>query len=310
MAKIECAFDASGYKVGLGEGPHWDHKNQRLLWLDIFDRSDESKGKILHIYDSTTGSDRAIKMDVAITSVVPRQNSSTSLAVTFQRNFAFLDIETKKLEIIKTVDEDKPMNRFNDGKCDALGRYWAGTMGHESVPTKLDPEQGSLYCLETGASDAVCKEKKVTLSNGIAWSTDNKTMYFIDSLLWKVFAFDFDLKTGSLTNKRVAVAIDPELGFPDGLCVDSEDKLWVAIYNAGVVNRYDPLSGSVLRSVKLPASKITSCCWGGKNLDELYVTSARECLSEEKVKNEPLAGSVFKVTNLNCKGMLANEYNG
>ncbi|XP_028393167.1 regucalcin-like [Dendronephthya gigantea] len=310
MAKIECVFDASGYKVGLGEGPHWDDKNQRLLWVDIFDRTDETKGKTLHISDPATGTDQAIKFDVPVTSVVPRKNKPTSVAVTFQRNFAFVDLETGKLEIVKTVDDDKPGNRFNDGKCDAAGRYWAGTLGPEPVPLQLMPYQGSLFCWDVGASGVSQWNKGISLSNGLGWSTDNKTMYHIDTYERKVFAFDFDLAAGSVANRRAAIDVDEKFGWPDGLCVDNEDKVWVAMYDGGQVVRYDPMNGSVISSVKLPVSKITSCCWGGKNFDELFVTSAREYLSEEKAKEEPLAGSVFKVTNLGCKGMRAHEYDG
>ncbi|XP_046858948.1 regucalcin-like [Xenia sp. Carnegie-2017] len=307
MAKVECAFDASGYKVGLGEGPHWDVKNQRLFWLDILDRSGNN-GKTLHIYDPISGSDHAIALDVSATSVITRENITSSLAVTYDRHFAFLDIETGKLEVTKTVDDDKPGNRFNDGKCDPAGRYWAGTMGPEPVPTHVVPYQGSIFCLDGISGTVEAKSTPYSLSNGMGWSADSKTMYFIDTLDRKLYGFDFDLHSASITNKRTVVEFDE--GWPDGMCVDSEDKLWVAVYDTSKVVRYDPKDGSVLMSVTLPVTKLTSCCWGGSNLDELYVTSARECLGEDRVKKEPLAGSLFKVSNLGCSGVPPNEFNG
>lgn len=216
---------------------------------------------------------------------------------------------TGQQEVVATVDEDKPENHFNDGKCDPAGRFWAGTKGRETGVGILPPEQGSLFSL-SGDRKLTKWIDKITISNGMTWSLDEKTFYYIDTVTSKIDAFDYNDEAGAISNRRSAVQVDPSLGYPDGMTIDSEGMLWVAMYDGWKVVRFNPTSGARLRTVDLPVAKVTSCCWGGKNLDELFVTCESLRLSPEERKAQPLAGSVFRIKNLGTRGLPAIAFNG
>ncbi|XP_032241153.1 regucalcin [Nematostella vectensis] len=299
MAEISVL---EGCFAQLGEAPHWDEQSSKLVYVDIL-------GKSVHLYDAATGKDTKYDFDDTVGAAVPRKTGG-SVVVLCGRSYTYLDLETGKKEVVATVDEDKPNNRFNDGKCDPAGRFWAGSMGPEPRATEVVPEQGSLFCLH--ADGAVTKhDSKITISNGLGWSPDNKTMYFIDSIPARcVYAYDFDMPTGSISNRRIAVQVDPLYGVPDGMSVDSDGMLWVAMYNGGKVVRYDPSNGKELSVIEFPVSKTTSCCWMGPDYDQLIVTSERCRLSQEEKDAQPLAGSVFRVKNLGAKGLPSIPFNG
>jgi sugar lactone lactonase YvrE len=157
--------------------------------------------------------------------------------------------------------------RFNDGKCDAAGRLWAGTMS-----TARRPGDGRLYRVGAGG-DAVVAIPSTTISNGLGWSPDNTLFYFVDSTSQAIDVFDFDLDGGEIANRRRFAAIDPGDGLPDGLTVDAEGGVWVCLFGGGCVRRYDP-AGRLDAAVELAISKPTSLAFGGPRLDRLYVTSA------------------------------------
>ncbi|XP_035676293.1 regucalcin-like [Branchiostoma floridae] len=223
--------------------------------------------------------------DCVVGAVVPRESGGAVVAA--GTKFAFLDFETRELTTVATVDQHKPTNRFNDGKCDAVGRFWAGkeTLGR-------------------GAFNGV------DLSNGLTWSPDNNIMYYIDSLQYSVDAFDFDLSTGTLRNRRQVMAFNPVDGLPDGMCTDTYGKLWIAMYDGGQVLQVDPNTGTQLRSIKFPVPLTTSCCFGGPNLDILYVTSSRVGYSPDEIEQKPLSGCMFQVTGLGARGTTAFCYDG
>jgi sugar lactone lactonase YvrE len=276
MNDIELVYDA---KVALGEGPSWDAANQLLYWVDILSQK-------LYIYDPRSNESRAIHTGQLIGAVVPRKEGGVVLAM--QNGFYTLDLDTEQLTPIIDPEQDQPTNRFNDGKCDANGRFWAGTMNlNESEPT------GSLYCMEEGHVRKVLSD--VTISNGIAWTKDNKTMYYIDTPTKQVVAFDFDLQHATLSNKRTVVTIPEGEGFPDGMNIDDEDMIWVAHWDGYQVSRWNPNTGEKLESIKVPAAKVTSCVFAGVDLDELYITTARTGLSEEELKSQPHAGGLFRI---------------
>ncbi|XP_078602219.1 regucalcin-like [Branchiostoma floridae x Branchiostoma japonicum] len=283
------------------EGPHWDNRTGTLLYVDI-------DGQKVHRWNPVTRQKDTVAMDCMVGAVVPREAGGVVVAA--GTKFAFLDFETRQLTDVATVDSHKPTNRFNDGKCDAAGRFWAGTMGHEPVPTQVERKVGSLYCLHTDRT--VTKAFNETdISNGLAWTSDNSIMYYIDSLQYSVDAFDFDLASGTLTNRRKVVSFEESRdGVPDGMCIDADGKLWVAMFGTGQVLQVDPETGTHLRSVKLPADQTTSCCFGGPNLDILYVTTASVGLSAEEVQQKPLSGCVFQVTGLGVRGTSGLCYNG
>merc|ERR1711860_9899 len=180
----------------IGEGPHWDEASQSLYYVDI-------EAKSVHRWNSVTGEDQKITLDQTIGFVVPWKKGGVVIGL--GKTFAHLDWDTKKVTILQEVDQGKD-TRLNDGKCDPRGRIWAGTMALEKEVAVVDPEQGSLYCLYTDGSVKKHVEK-VTISNGLAWSADNKTMYYIDSIPRCVYAFDYDIDNGTVSNKRIAIQL-------------------------------------------------------------------------------------------------------
>ncbi|XP_067677478.1 regucalcin-like isoform X1 [Haliotis asinina] len=289
----------------IGEGPHWDDVSQSLYYVDI------TNGDV-HRWDSNTGVDSKINMGPFATLVVPRKQGG--LVVGLGRKLVSVDWDTQAMETLAEVDQGTS-NRFNDGKCDPKGRLFAGTMGRETAPAQPEMEMGTLYSLDTNR-DLKKHVSKINISNGLAWSADSRILYYVDSIPGNIFAFDYDVNTGNTSNQRTVVDCGPErrftYGFPDGMTIDTEGKLWLACYSVGKVVRFDPQTGKELLTIGFPgATRTTSCCWGGKNLNELYVTCGKEGVTDEQFQtSDNLAGSVFKVTGLGFKGTPANVYEG
>ncbi|XP_038057161.1 regucalcin-like [Patiria miniata] len=283
------------------EGPHWDDVDQCLYFIDHI-------SGVVHRWDPETQKHETRKIDENVGCVVTTKTPGV-LLITGKHRFLSLDWEGGVATPIGEVDQDRPENHFNDGKCDARGRFWAGTLGPLETPTRVKPKQGSLYCLDVDRS--VTKHiDGVDISNGLCWSHDNKTMYYIDSLSHKVDAFDYCLDTGTPSNRRPAIEIPEEDGYPDGMTIDTEGMVWVACFDSSSINRYNPLTGEKLHTITFPCAYVTPCCFGGKNLDTLYVTTSKDGLSEQKQQEQPLAGSLFKVTGLGFKGRPAYQYAG
>ncbi|XP_076087238.1 regucalcin-like isoform X2 [Mytilus galloprovincialis] len=192
-------------------------------------------------------------------------------------------------------------------KTKEVQKIQLGTLG---VEISADGK-GSLYCLYT---DGTVKKhmEKIAISNGLAWTSDNKRMYYIDSIPGKVYGMDYDIETGTFNNEKVIIDFKAigTLGFPDGMTIDTEDKLWIACFNGGKVVRFDPDTGKQLQSIDFPAKRISSCCFGGPNYDELFVTCGRTAAPEEELKEFPLSGSLFRVTGLGVKGLKPSVYEG
>ncbi|XP_076319144.1 regucalcin-like isoform X2 [Tachypleus tridentatus] len=285
----------------VGEGPHWDERSQTLLHVDLF------AGDVCRL-EPRTQDTRAIHLDHEfVTLAVPYASNPRHLLVTTGTEVRRLQWDTGETEILVEVDKGEKRTRFNDGKCDSTGRLWAGTMGLESSPAKVDLGQGSLFSLDPNSLTVSKQVENLNLSNGMAWSSDNRLMFFIDSVPGKLYVFDCDVETGVLSNQRTLVDFTvsheyQDCGIPDGMTVDIEGKLWVACYNGSCVVRIDPARGNLLQKIEFPVSNITSCCFGGPNYDELYVTSALLGLTGEQRKHQQLAGAVFKVADLGVKG--------
>jgi sugar lactone lactonase YvrE len=281
-------------KADLGEGPCWDHENGVLYWVNIL-------GRTLNIYNPQTKENREIQLNQLVGTVVPRRSGGVVLAM--EKGFYLLDLKTEELTQIQDPESHLPENRFNDGKCDPYGRFWAGTMSLSEEKGK-----GSLYCLQTDMKI----EKKVgnlSISNGLAWSPDHNYMYLIDTPTKKVTRFDYDGKTGHIENPVPVIAFKEGEGAPDGMTIDEEGMLWIAHWGGARVSRWNPETGEQLSSIPIPALNVTSCAFGGKNLDELYITTARKNTSEENLERFPEAGGVFKVRP-GVKGMPAYPFNG
>ncbi|XP_031451902.1 regucalcin [Phasianus colchicus] len=288
--KIEC-IGTDRYR--LGESPVWDEKENSLLYVDI-------TGRKVCRWDAGSGQVQAVSVDAPVSSVALRK--SGDYVITLGTRFAALKWKEQLVTTIAQVDRDKAKNRFNDGKIDPAGRYFAGTMAEEIRPAVLEPRQGSLYMLCPDHS-VVKHFDQVDISNGLDWSLDHKTFFYIDSLSYSVDAFDYDLQTGKIGNRRSIYKVEKEENIPDGMCIDTEGKLWVACYNGGRVIRLDPETGKRIQTVKLPVDKTTSCCFGGKDYSEMYVTSASDGMDRERLSQQPQAGGVFKITGLGVKGI-------
>ena len=273
--KMELAADAGAI---LGEGPWWDASASVLYWLDI-------QGRRLHTFDPSLGKDRAVALAMRPGAVVGRARGGLLMAM--EDGFAFADPLSGSRRTIVDPEAELPGNRFNDGKCDPLGRFWAGTMD--------DAEQafsGSLYRLDPDLSWKRIIEG-VGISNGLAWSPDGRTMYYIDTRARRVDAFDYDLDEGSISGRRIAFEVPASMGSPDGMTIDEEGMLWVALWEGWGLGRWDPRTGRLLERVRIPVARTTSCCFGGERLDRLFVTTARTGLDSEGLIFQPQAGGLF-----------------
>lgn len=295
--KVECVVKE---RCEIGEGPVWEEKEGTLLFVDI-------SGQKIHRWNSTTNQKETVATEKFVGCAVPRRSGGYLIGE--GRSFGALDWESKSISTIAVIDEDKPNNRFNDGKVDPAGRLFAGTMAMEERPTVLELKQGSLFSLNK--DHIVVKHfNQVDISNGLDWSLDHKTFYYIDSLTYTVEAFNYDINTGSISNRRMVYKMEEGEGIPDGMCIDADGRLWVACYNGGRVIQIDPQTGVRLQTVKLPVDKTTSCCFGGRDYSDLYVTSACKGMDEADMAKQPQAGCVFRITGLGAKGIPANSFTG
>jgi sugar lactone lactonase YvrE len=279
----------------LGEGPVWDKRQKRILWVDIIN------GEIHCFYPDTNGL-RTCKVGHMVGAIALKRTGGVIAAL--NDGFASIDLNSGAIHFMSEVETHLPGNRFNDGKCDPAGRFWAGTMSMSNTP-----RAGSLYALE---KDLTVNTKLcgVTCSNGIAWSPDHKTLYYIDTPTRQVVAYNYDVINGNITDGRAVINISKGEGYPDGMTIDTEGMLWIALWDGWKVARYSPFTGEQLHEIILPVSRATSCVFGGDGLNDLYITSAREGLSEYDLKEQPLAGYLFVIKNSGFKGIEAFEYDG
>jgi len=249
----------------------------QLLWVDI-------TRHLVQWFDP--GSDGVKVLDVGrdVGAVAP--TTSSGLVAALPGEFALVSPDGAVRSVAR-VETDKPGNRMNDGKCDSHGRFWAGTMAYD-----LTPGAAALYRLNTDCTAEVVVEP-VTLSNGIGWSPDDRLMYYIDSTTQRLDVFDFDAPSGELRGRRTVAQIPQGKGMPDGLTIDADGCIWVALWGGGAVWRFTP-DGREDLLIELPVSQVTSCSFGGTDLSDLYITSAAAGLSEEQLAKEPHAGALFR----------------
>ena len=274
MDDPELILDAG---AELGEGPVWHAPDRVVLWVDI-------TAGLVHRFDPATGRDETYHVEAPLGAVVP--TTSGRFALAGPDGFARFDPATGEREPIADVEADDPRTRLNDGKCDPAGRFWAGTMDVEG----LRPI-GSLYRLAADRGVARVLDG-VTISNGLAWSPDASTMYYIDSATHAVDALDFEAETGVVTGRRHLAEFPHAWGLPDGMTVDEEGFLWVAFWRGSALRRI-ALDGRVVTTVHFPVSLVTSCAFGGDDLTDLYVTSAMIELTDVERGEQPAAGGLF-----------------
>ena len=259
----------------IGEGPAWDAARRRLVWVDV-------TGCEVHTFDPASGVDHVVDVGMHVGAAVPAGDDELLLAV--RDGLAMLSPDG--VRIIAEVEADRTGNRMNDAKCDPSGRLWAGTMPYEAA------EVGAAALYRYDGRSVVRVLTGVTLSNGLGWSPDGTVMYHIDSGTHQVNAYPFDPATGELGSRRVVVTVDPAEGMPDGMTVDDDGCLWVALWGGGAVRRYTP-DGVLDRVIHLPVTQVTSCAFAD---DVLYITSAAHQLTPAALTTQPLAGSIFAAT--------------
>lgn len=262
-------------RARLGEGPSWDSRGGVLWWVDIHNHR-------VHRLDPATGADTAYDVGETVGCAVPSANGRVLLAL--RRGLALLDPETGALERLATVLPERPGLRLNDGKCDARGRLWVGSMSREAGGAALfrcDPD-GSVREVERG----------LTLSNGLGWSPDGRTFYLTDSPEKTIYAYDFDVEAGEVSGRRVFADLSGSDPVPDGLAVDAEGCVWSAQWDGSRIIRFAP-DGQEVRRVALPVPRPTSCAFGGPDGADLYVTSASIGLGEEEIEESIESGDLF-----------------
>ena len=267
-------------KARLGEGAFWDYQKERLFWIDI-------EKKYLYIYNPENKTNKSFQLPSKIGTVVPTKSNTAIIAL--QDGIYTIDLISGSLKLLSSIEKDYTNHRFNDGKCDPSGRLWVGTMSNQ-----MESKKGSLYVVNSSGK-ANKKIGNLTIPNGIAWSLDSKIMYHIDTPARAISLYKFDNMKGSIIKKQTTINIPKEFGFPDGMTIDSSGMLWVAMWNGYSVICCDPKTGKILSKVEVPAPNVTSCAFGGKNLEILYITSSRYSLDENEKKLNPLSGSLFRV---------------
>ncbi len=289
-SRPDLALDA---RATLGEGPVWDAEQRRLVWLDILPG-------LVHRFDPATGGDDVFRAGKPVGSAGLRRGGGLVLAV--EDGFALLDPGWQRLDQVVYVEHPGPPARFNEGKCDPAGRFLAGTMAYD-----LTPGAGSVYRLDQDLEVTRLLDG-VTISNGLAWTADGATLYYIDSPTQGVDAFDYDAGTGRLANRRRVVDIPAAAGLPDGMTLDADGGLWVALWGGSAVHRYTP-GGRLDTVLSFPASNITCPVFGGPGLGVLYVTSARDGLDERQLAAQPHAGALF-AADVGAGGLPTDRFAG
>ena len=281
----------------LSEGPRWHQERQQLLWVDILGRQ-MHRGTLAA--DGALGRLETISIDRHIGAVAPAVGGGYVLAA--GPGFLFVD-DAGSIHELAQPEAGRTDVRMNDGACDPQGRFWAGTMAYDE-----SPGAGSLYRLELDGSCTTVLTG-LTISNGIGWSPDASTMYLSDSGTGCVDAFRYSSSTGAISDRRTLVHIDQPAVVPDGLTVDEEGGIWVALWGGAVVNRYGP-DGALIASIPLPAERPTSCAFGGPELATLFVTTARADLDELALARQPDAGRVLAIDGLGVRGLPCLPYRG
>lgn len=274
--QAQLLFDA---KALLGEGPVWDQARQQLYWVDI-------EGRRLHRHVPDTATNDAWDLGEMAGAVFPYADGTLLLAL--ESGFALFDPGSGKLDGLELLRNSDKNMRFNDGKCDPGGAVWIGSMHKE-----LQPHAGALYRIGKDLESSVVIPD-TTVSNGMAWSPDHSFYYYVDTATYQLWRFNYDPGTATLSHKKVLFAIPKDYGGADGMTIDREGKLWIAHWGGHCVRRWDPENGQVLQTIAVAAPHVTSCCFGGKNLDMLYITTARSGLDAAGLERYPASGGLFR----------------
>jgi sugar lactone lactonase YvrE len=252
----------------LGEGPWYDERADRVGWVDILGRR--------LLWRDFAGGTGGIETPTHVGAAVPRQDGG--LVLCLRDGPALLDPDGRLHPLGTFADADvnsgeppssAPARRANDAKADPYGRLWLGTMAYDETPGA-----GGLYRLDPGSRVPVRMRDDITISNGLGWSPDGSLMYYVDTPTRRIDVFTYDGAAGTVARGRAFATIEADAGFPDGMCVDADGGVWVALFGGGVVRRYAP-DGALDREVKVDTEKVTSCAFAGDAFDQLIITTAR-----------------------------------
>ncbi|HRJ67992.1 MAG TPA: SMP-30/gluconolactonase/LRE family protein [Beijerinckiaceae bacterium] len=273
---VECVLP---WSASLAEGPFWSIAEQKLYWVDIL-------APAVHRFDPAGGINESCPLPRLVSSVIGRRGGG--LIVTTSDGVEELDFASRQL--VRRVDPEamQPENRFNDAKCDPAGRLWAGTMSLDAAR-----KSGALYRIDPNHAWQRM-DHPFTVANGLDWSPDGRVFYFTDSSAGTIYAYDFDMETGTLGKRRDFVRIDPGEGRPDGLTVDSEGCVWSALWDGWCVRRFDP-QGRLMRELRVPVPRPTSVAFGGPALTTLFITSARVRVPAKILAAAPFSGGILAV---------------
>ena len=279
-AKLDC---------NVGEGPFWDDVKQDLYFVDIMNKQ-------IKVFSPSSKSVETVQFNQEIGAVFLDHKSNLIVAA---RDGIFAATRDGVLEtLLAPIELEDTSIRTNDAKCDANGRMWVGTMA-------FDFTQGAAALFSFDLKNLKKVVPDLTISNGIGWSLDKKTMYFIDSPTKRVDIFDFDLESGELGNRRPFLLLGDLDAFPDGLTTDEDGGVWVALFGGGEVRRFDP-QGTLTHIVEVPVKQVTSCCFGGADMSELFITTAQNGMDSDSLIREPLACSLFRAKTT-VKGSKSNR---
>ncbi len=279
------------HKSILGEGPVWDQNKGLLFWVDI-------EGCKLYGHNPSSKENYTWNFEEMIGAAVPMEDGNILLAM--ESGLATFNFATQKTTPLGVLENENPKMRMNDGKVDPSGNFWIGTMHKE-----FKPNSGNLFRIDKYFKTTL-QISGTTISNGMAWSPDHKWFYFIDTPEYVIYRYAYDVETGDISDKKVLLEIPKSYGGADGMCIDAEGMLWIAHWSGSCVRRWDPTSAEVIEIVEVNAPHVTSCCFGGKNLNTLYITTARSGMTKEQLKNAPLSGGLF--THKSKVSGIANSY--
>ncbi len=276
----------------LGEGAFWNAKNEQLYWVDI------NKNQA-HIFDPKTNTNQTFNAPSQVGTIIPITDHEVMLALV--DGLYILNTLNGKIEPYMLVDHQGKNVRFNDGKADPSGRMWVGTLDLDfSSPI------GRLYMFDN-TGNIKKQNLEVTVSNGLVWNQAKDKMYYIDTPSRKIVSFDYNDENGEIQNEKTVVTIQEKYGLPDGMTIDEHDNLWVGMWNGSAVLCFDSNTGDILHKVDVPAYNVTSCAFGGKDFDQLYITTSTEDMSNKQKQDLPNAGSLF-VADVGVKGVPSQHF--